>query len=105
MGLLMEGLTGFYRQQDAQKARAQLCFIADFAQESLGPNPISNTIRRHSQGIANYFESGLTNGLLEGINSKIQVLKRIARGFRYKDNFKKMIRFAFANHTLSSKFT
>lgn len=104
IGLLMEDLAGFFRQQEAQKAKAQLCFIADFAQERLGPNPISGTIRRHFQGIANYFDSRLTNGLLEGINSKIQLLKRIARGFRDKDNFKKMIRFAFSNNKLSSNF-
>ncbi|MEM1135587.1 MAG: transposase [Bacteroidota bacterium] len=37
----------------------------------------------------------MNNGVLEGINSKIQVIKRVARGFRYKQNFMKMIKFVF----------
>lgn len=102
--LLMQGLTSFFKANDAQKAKAQLCFIADFAQDCLGNNAISTTITRHFKGIAAYFDSRLTNGLLEGINAKIQTLKRMARGFRYKENFKKMIRFAFDYNYLSSNF-
>jgi transposase len=102
---LMEDLTAFFQANDAHKGKAQLCFIADFAQDCLGRNPITTTIERHFDGIVNYFDTHLTNGLLEGINSKIQTLKRIARGFRYKENFKKMIRFAFDKNPLSSKIT
>lgn len=104
IGLLMEQVTAFYQTNDAQKARAQLCFIADFAQHQLGNNPITATIARHFEGIVAYFDTHLTNGLLEGINSKIQTIKRLARGFRYKENFKKMIRFLFNPLPLSSNF-
>lgn len=102
--LLMKELTTFFQANDAHKGKAQLCFIAHFAQDLLGKNPISTTIEKHFDGITTYFDTHLTNGLLEGINSKIQTLKRVARGFRYKENFKKMILFAFASQNLSSNF-
>jgi transposase len=103
--LLMADLVSFFNENDCLKAKAQICFIADFAQEQMGNNPISKTILRHFDGIAQYVESKLSNGLLEGMNSKIQTIKRIAKGFRYKQNFKKMIRFAFNSQVLSSKIT
>lgn len=98
---LMEQVTSFFDQNEPTQARAQLTFIADYAQECLGDNALTKCIYRHYQGVVNYFETRLTNGLLEGINSKIQTLKRVARGFRYKENFKKMIFFAFGNLSLS----
>jgi transposase len=80
--------------QDVKSSEA-LAFVADFAQESMGENPFTKTIYRHFEGIAQYSKTQLTHGLLEGINSKIQTIKRIARGFRYKEHFKKMILFVF----------
>lgn len=50
---------------------------------------------KHFKGIVEHIRSQLTNGILEGINSKIQTIKRVAKGFRYTDNFKKMILFVF----------
>jgi transposase len=38
-----------------------------------------------------YFTSRLTTGTMEGINSRIQEIKRRARGFRNIDNFITMI--------------
>lgn len=51
----------------------------------------ANTIRAHWSGIINYAKSKINNGILEGINSKIQLAKRRARGYRNKDNFINMI--------------
>jgi transposase len=95
IGVVMEQITDFYKQTDPTEAHAQLTFIADFAEDTMGKNPITSTIKRHAEGIINYFTSKVTNGIMEGLNAKIQLIKRIARGFRYTDNFKKMIRFAF----------
>lgn len=53
----------------------------------------ANTIRAHWSGILNYVKSKISNGILEGINSKIQLAKRRARGYRNKDNFMNMILF------------
>ncbi|MDR1277079.1 MAG: transposase, partial [Candidatus Accumulibacter sp.] len=38
-----------------------------------------------------YFSSRLTSGAMEGINSRIQEIKRRARGFRNIENFISMI--------------
>jgi len=51
----------------------------------------AKTLKRHLDGILNYFESGGTNGFLEAINGTIQSLKRTARGYRNTDNFISMI--------------
>lgn len=52
--------------------------------------PIKNFVkmlRRHYNGILRYFKSGLTAGASEGMNSRIQEIKRRAKGFRNLDNF------------------
>ena len=53
----------------------------------------AQTLRNHWQGIINHFISGINNGVLEGINSKIQLAKRRARGYRNPENFHNMIYF------------
>ena len=53
----------------------------------------ANTVRAHGPGIVHFVESRLTNGILEGINSKIQLAKRRARGYRNIHNFINMIYF------------
>ncbi|MFV0378392.1 MAG: transposase, partial [Mangrovibacterium sp.] len=52
-----------------------------------------STVKAHWTGIMNYFGSKITNGILEGINSKIQLAKRRARGYRNTENFISMIYF------------
>ena len=42
----------------------------------------AKTIKKHWNGILNYFDSKITNGILEGINSIVQLQKRNARGFK-----------------------
>jgi transposase len=44
--------------------------------------PIIKTIKRHFEGIMNYFSFGYTNAASEGFNNKINVIKRAAFGFR-----------------------
>jgi transposase len=39
------------------------------------------TIRRHFEGILNYFRYGMTNAIAEGFNTKINIIKRRAYGF------------------------
>ena len=51
----------------------------------------AKTIKSHWNGIMNYFDSRITNGILEGINSVVQLLKRSARGYRNVRNFITMI--------------
>jgi len=49
------------------------------------------TIKRHWAGILRWFESRVSNGILEGINSLAQAAKARARGYRTTKNFITMI--------------
>jgi len=49
------------------------------------------TIKRHWSGILRWFESRVSNGVLEGINSLVQAAKARARGYRTARNFITMI--------------
>jgi len=51
----------------------------------------ARTVKAHFDGIMRYFTSRLTSGAMEGINSRIQEIKRRARGFRNINNFIAMI--------------
>jgi transposase len=51
----------------------------------------AKTVKEHIDGILRYFETRLTSGAMEGINSRIQTIKRRARGFRNIDNYIAMI--------------
>ena len=44
------------------------------------------TIKNHWHGVLRWFDSGISNGILEGINSLIQAAKAKARGFRSTRN-------------------
>ena len=48
-------------------------------------------VKTHFPGIMRYFTSRLTTGTMEGLNSRIQEIKRRARGYRNIDNFITMI--------------
>ena len=49
----------------------------------------ANTIRNWYSGIANSFDSSITNGFTEGCNNKIKVLKRNAFGYKNFSRFRK----------------
>jgi transposase len=49
------------------------------------------TIKRHWNGVLQWFKSRITNGVLEGINSLIQAAKARARGYRTNKNLIAMI--------------
>ena len=51
----------------------------------------AKTVKTHFSGIIRYFTSRLTSGAMEGINSRIQEIKRRGRGFRNIYNFIAMI--------------
>ena len=46
----------------------------------------AHTIKNHWHGVLRWFDSGISNGILEGINSLIQAAKAKARGFRSTKN-------------------
>lgn len=47
----------------------------------------AKSLKKHEDGILRWFQTKMSNGLLEGLNSLIQATKRKARGFRTVQNF------------------
>ncbi len=92
---LKEMFSDVFDIQDVDKAQGYLTFWCDMVIES-GIQPFIkfvNLLKAHWSGVVNYFQSRLTNGILEGINSKIQLAKRRARGFKNVNNYMNMILF------------
>lgn len=56
---------------------------------------VSRTLRRHWAGVVRWFESRITNGIVEAFNGLIQAAKRRARGFRSTANLVAMIYLLF----------
>ena len=46
-----------------------------------------NTLNEHWYGVIRFWTSRLTSGVCEGVNSVIQEIKRVARGYRNIKNF------------------
>jgi transposase len=53
----------------------------------------AKTIKRHLPNVLTYFKHRITNALAEGLNSKIQMVKEMACGFRNRDHYKTAIYF------------
>jgi transposase len=79
--------------QPAQHAEAYLKKWHSWAVRSRIPHMVraARTIRQHWSGVLRWFESRITNGLLEGLNSLIQSAKARARGFRTTRNLANII--------------
>lgn len=45
-------------------------------------------LHRHAHALLNYFRCRITNAYAEGMNGRIETLKRLARGYRNLENFK-----------------
>ncbi|SHH11657.1 transposase, partial [Tepidibacter thalassicus] len=59
--------------------------ISDYMKTSI------KSIKKYKDYIKNTFECDYTNGLIEGINNKIKVIKRIAFGYKSFFHFKNRI--------------
>ena len=92
---LVQLFKDFWDIPDKEEAEGYLAFWCDIAKESK-IFPFQNavkTIQAHWSGIVNYIVSRVNNGILEGLNSKIQLAKKRARGYRNINNFINMIYF------------
>lgn len=83
-----------WQQEDKLKASAFLSFFADkmrsFKKKAL--TTLANSLDKHHRRIINVVETKITNAILEGFNSKIQTLKRKARGYKDVNNLILMVR-------------
>ena len=53
----------------------------------------AKTLKRHLANILTYFKHRITNAVAEGLNSKIQMIKQMACGFRNRQHYRKAILF------------
>lgn len=53
----------------------------------------AKTVKRHIRNVLTFFDHRITNAVSEGLNSKIQTIKKRAYGFRNKEHFKTAIYF------------
>ena len=92
---IKEMFNHFWTIQKSEEAMSYLAFWCDYAENSnLSPFlKTVKTIKNHWTGIVNYTKSRISNGILEGINSKVQLAKKRARGYRNIENFINMIYF------------
>jgi len=92
---LLEMFKDFWDIKDKEEAESYLAFWCDYAYESsIFPfRRVVNTIKSHWSGIINYIESRINNGIIEGINAKIQLAKKRAREYRNTTNLINMIYF------------
>jgi transposase len=83
---------------DMPDKQAATAFLTDWCEQVRKAgiaafNKFANTLRAHWSGIIEFVESHINNGILEGINSKVQLAKRRARGYRNINNYINMIYF------------
>jgi transposase len=86
-------LQEIYRDCSYEEAIEQIKKLIGWGQRSrLEPlKAFAKTLKTHFDGVLRYFKSGLTSGVIEGLNTKIQEVKRRSRGFPNLNHFKNMI--------------
>lgn len=85
-----EMLRDLWNHEDAASATA---YFKDWYQRvihtKLEPmKKVARTIKERLQNVVSYCTHGITNGVAEGLNSKIMSIKRRVGGFRNRENFK-----------------
>lgn len=92
---LKELFNDLWEMDDEEEATQ---FLVDWCKEvektNISPfKKFVKTVKAHWTGIVNFCKAEINNGVLEGINSKVQLAKRRARGYRCTENFINMIYF------------
>lgn len=97
------GLQEVYAGDDRKDGEARLdAWLAKAEASGLAPmRKLAATIAGHREGILRWFDSGLTNGFMEGLNSVIQMAKARARGYRSLRNFEAVIMLMFGKLDLA----
>lgn len=94
---IKENFKGLYRQDSPMEGFYYfLQWFRHVGQQAIGAcQKVAIMIDKHLGGILNYLSDAITNARAEQVNSKIQRLKSIARGYRNFDNFRNAILFYF----------
>jgi len=92
---LQELFEDFFEFSAEDEAAAFLAYWCDLVEEyKIQPMiKFAATLKSHWTGVINYVQAKISNGILEGINSKIQLAKNRARGYRNTQNLINMVYF------------
>jgi transposase len=89
--MLKEQLREFWNQKDRQASMSFLVkwiYCGAFESRVAQLVRIARTLLHHHEGLTNYYNHMITNATTEGINNKIETLKRQAYGYRDMEYFK-----------------
>ena len=90
---LKESFRRWYRSDTREEAEAGLAKWEESVREH-GPasfHKLFSMLRDWREEILNYFDHRYTNGFVEGKNNRIKVIKRLAYGYRNRENFRQRI--------------
>jgi len=93
----IQELDQLWVQKSEIDAASFLTYWMDRSIELFRLTKLVKSLNKHFYGIIAYCRTKLTNGKLEGLNNKVQWIKRVARGYRSKANFMRMIYFIIGN--------
>lgn len=95
---LKNRLHGFYQSNDRAEAEERFAGIVAFLDTHRKEHPefadLKKTLLNWQPFILNHFDTGVTNAFIEGLNNKIETLKRKRYGFRDTERFIRSIVFA-----------
>ena len=77
------------RKQAERFLNASICEVKQLGCDKL--MPFIKTLEGWWEHILNYFNQGITNGAVEGINNRVKLIKRRAYGYRNVTNFRNRI--------------
>ncbi len=85
---IRDAFTDIYKIKDEGLFTQRLSEWYSWARRSRIPEikDVAATVKKHWDGVLKWRTSGLSNGILEGLNSLIQAAKSKARGYRTSKN-------------------
>ncbi|MDQ7023785.1 MAG: transposase [Candidatus Gracilibacteria bacterium] len=102
---IKENVKEFFEKETKEEAELFLKLWCEWVMGT-GIEPmmkVVKTVKAHWSGLMNYIDLKINSGLVEGLNSIIQTIKRRARGFRNFENFKTMIYLSIGDFEVSVK--
>ncbi len=102
--LIVNQLRRIYRQTDWRKANSELRKTIWYCEQSLVPEmqSLAKTLRKHEEGILNYYISKTTNAYTEGVHRRYELIKRGHCGIRNVERFSKRLMFCMLPFSIIS---
>ena len=93
--IVKENFSGFWDQEGTWQGEQYFrAWYSHAVRTRLAPiKKVAKSLKRHIEGLLNYFTHRISNAMSESLNSRIQSLKANARGFRAFENYRIRILF------------